>query len=56
MTEYSAEFIQKTIGVWQPYSKDKLTSDDAKEIADNMTALFLFLDELDKNQLAKKED
>jgi len=46
---YSKEFIQKTIEVWQPYSKDKLTEEDAAEIADNMIGLIEILAELDKN-------
>lgn len=45
---YSKEFIQKTIDVWQPYSKNNLTEEDAREIADNMVNLFEFLVELDK--------
>lgn len=45
---YSKKFIQKTIGVWQPYAKDRLTEEDAREIADNMINLFELLIELDK--------
>jgi len=44
---YSKEFIQKTIQVWQPHSKDKLTEDDAREIAANMADLFILLADLD---------
>ena len=45
---YSKEFIQKTIDLCQPYSKDKLTEEDAREIADNLINFFELLIELDK--------
>jgi len=45
---YSREFIQETIRVWQPYSKEKLTEEDAREIADNMVGLYSFMLELER--------
>jgi hypothetical protein len=44
------EFIQETIDVWQPYSKEKLTEEDAREIIDNMTGFFALLNKWDKEQ------
>ena len=48
MRQYSKEFIEKTIEVWQPYSPEPLTEEDAREIAGNMAELFCLLDELDQ--------
>jgi hypothetical protein len=44
----SQDFIERTKQVWQPYAPHPLTEEDAREIADNLTALFSFLAELDK--------
>ena len=41
------EFIQQTIDVWQPCSKEKLTEADAIEIITNMTGLFKVLMKID---------
>jgi len=41
--KYSRKFLEKTIKVWQPYFPVPLTLGDAREITDNMTALFNFL-------------
>jgi hypothetical protein len=46
----SKELIQKTIDHWQPYSKEKLTEEDAREIIENAVALFDLLDKLDREQ------
>ena len=54
MADYSKEFLEKTIKVWQPYTPTPLTSEDAREIAENMTELFKFLFELDEKY--KKEE
>jgi hypothetical protein len=43
METFSTEFLNKTIKTWQPYSGVSLTSKDALEITENMTALFNFL-------------
>ena len=40
---YSRKFLEKTIRVWQPYFPVPLTMRDAREITQNMTALFNFL-------------
>jgi len=42
-SKYSKEFLNKTIQVWQPYSSTPLSLNDAREITENMTALFNFL-------------
>ena len=42
-SKYSKEFLDKTIKVWQPYSPTPLSLNDAREITENMTALFNFL-------------
>ena len=43
MNKYSKEFLNKTIQIWQPYSDIPLSSNDAIEITENITALFNFL-------------
>jgi len=43
MDKYSKEFLNKTIQVWQPYSPTPLSLNDAREITENITALFNFL-------------
>lgn len=42
-SKYSKEFLEKTIKVWQPYFPAPLSLSDAREITENMTALFDFL-------------
>jgi len=41
--KYSRKFLEKTIQVWQPYFSVPLSLGDAREITENMTALFNFL-------------
>ncbi|MFA5794681.1 MAG: hypothetical protein WC980_06420 [Candidatus Brocadiia bacterium] len=48
MAEYSKEFLEKTIKVWQPYSAAPLSLEDAREIAENMLGLCALLSELEK--------
>ena len=43
MDKYSKEFLNKTIEIWQPYSPNPLSLNDAREITENMTALFNLL-------------
>jgi len=43
MDKHSKKFLNKTIKVWQPYSPTSLSLNDAREITENMTALFNFL-------------
>ena len=47
MASYSKEFLERTINIWQPYSKELLTLEDAREIATNAANLFEYLIELD---------
>jgi ABC-type enterochelin transport system ATPase subunit len=44
------EMIQNTLDHWQPYSKDKLTEEDAREIIQNTVDLFDLLEKLDREQ------
>ena len=44
----SKDFLDRTIKIWQPYFPDPLTMRDAREITENMTALFNFLIKHDK--------
>jgi hypothetical protein len=48
MGDFSKEFLERTIGIWQPRYDHPLTLDDAREIAENMIGLFKLLDSLDK--------
>ncbi len=48
MDNYSKEFLEKTIKVWQPYSPFPLTLEDAREIANSMIRLFSFVFELEQ--------
>jgi len=43
MNKYSTDFLNKTIKVWQPYSPTPLSLNNAREITENMTALFNLL-------------
>lgn len=47
-SKYSLKFLQKTIQVWQPFSDVPLSSNDAIEIAENITDLFNILITEDK--------
>jgi hypothetical protein len=44
--EFSREFLEETKKVWQPMSLTPLSLEDAREIAENMLALVLFLNEI----------
>ncbi len=55
MAEFSEEFLQRTIKVWQPHYPYPLTLEDAREIAENMTGLFRLLDKLDRKYADEKE-
>ena len=50
MAEFSKEFLEKTIRIWQPYSPTPLSIEDAREIAENVTGLYIFLAELEKTE------
>jgi len=45
--EIGNEFLDKTIAYWQPFYKEKLTREDAREIIENTCNLFDLLNELD---------
>lgn len=55
-SKYSKEFLDKTIEVWQPYSPTPLSLNDAREITENMTALFDFLITVDIKNNQKEGD
>ncbi len=40
MPNYSEEFYNKTIAVWQPFSSSILSYEDAREITENTIGLF----------------
>jgi hypothetical protein len=42
-SKYSKDFLERTIEVWQSYFPAPLSLGDAREITENMTALFNFL-------------
>jgi len=48
MAEFSKEFLEETIKVWQPYSSASLTLEDAREIAETMTGLYSLILELEQ--------
>jgi hypothetical protein len=41
----STEFLDETIGDWQPLSRRLLTREDAREIVENLTGFFRVLNE-----------
>jgi len=53
MAEFSRQFLEKTITVWQPYSPAPLTLEDAREIAETITGLFSLLTELEQKYAQK---
>ena len=56
MNKYSKEFLNKTIKIWQPYCPTPLSLNDAREITENMTALFDFLITVDIKNNQKEGD
>jgi len=52
--KYSKDFLDRTIEVWQPYFPTPLSLKDAREIIDNMTALYNFLLKHDKKSDVNK--
>lgn len=57
-TPLEADFLNKTIEEWQPFSPRKLTREDARVIIDNVANFFQALIELDRfdESRNKKED
>jgi hypothetical protein len=45
--DFSNEFLQKTIEVWQPHSPARLTTEDAREICKTLINLHNFMLELE---------
>ena len=43
MPNYSKEFLEKKLKIWQPYSPVSLSLKNAGEIVNNMTGLFSLL-------------
>jgi len=56
MTEFSKQFLEKTIKIWQPYSPAPLSLEDAREIAENVTSLFCLLNELEQKYDKEKTE
>ena len=51
--KYSKDFLDETIRVWQPLSKEPLTYADAEEITENMVGLFMVLLKIDEEAKAQ---
>ncbi len=45
---FSKEFLELTIQEWQPHSQERLTLEDAAEIAENMLGLLKVLHRIDQ--------
>jgi len=54
MADFTKEFLERTIEVWQPGYDYPLTVEDAREIAENMIDLFKLMDSLDKTHEKQK--
>lgn len=50
----SDELIEKTIKEWQPYSKEPLTKEDAREIIETVTRVYDVLARWDREDRKKK--
>lgn len=50
MKDYDCELMEKTIRTWQPYSKEPLTIDDAKEIVSNMKEFIRVIIEINEKR------
>ena len=53
MANYSKELLNQTISTWQPYSKELLTQEDAREIVHNTVGFFTILMKWEKEAQAK---
>lgn len=56
MNDIPTSFLQETIKVWQPFSKEPLTLEDAREIVSNMVGFFEVLMEWDAEKKKVIED
>lgn len=55
MADYSEQFLQETIQVWQPHNSEPLSLENAQEIVDNILNLYSYLNELNE-KYAEKEN
>lgn len=45
---YSVALLEKTKRVWEPYAGHPISDEEARQIIENMTGLFEFLERLDR--------
>jgi len=55
MAEYSKEFLEKPIKVWQPYSYTSLSLKDTRKIVENIVSFFSLLKKWAHNEKIKDE-
>lgn len=53
MTSISEEFLDKTVKVWQPHYKEKLTREDARQMIENVYNVWSLLVEWDFQEKEK---
>ena len=56
MVTYKKELLDKTIAVWQPYSKEPLTLEDSREIVHNTVGFFTLLMKWEKEAQSKNTE
>jgi len=56
MANYTKEFLEKTIQVWQPYSSTPLSLEDGREICGNLCGFFSVLKEWDEKERRRVEN
>ena len=56
MANYSKEFLERTIQVWQPYTPTPLSLEDGREICDNLCGFFSVLKKWNDQEKEKLED
>jgi hypothetical protein len=49
-------FIEKTIKIWQPRSREKFTHEDARMIIQNMTDYLELLMEWERTEISPREE
>lgn len=55
MPQFSKEFLQQTAQVWQPHYDHPVTEEMAREIAENVVNLMLFVRELEQKYGAEEK-
>jgi hypothetical protein len=55
MGNYTDEFLERTIKVWQKYSKEPLTREDAREICDNTFGVYFMVLQANVQELKEKD-